>query len=77
MKVPITLNYDQKSIIGEATLDDTNEELKKVLSTGEYTFRAGFEILEKEGNVITKAKLKEISLVRLPEKYGYKNKQTK
>ena len=72
MKIPITLNYDQKKQIGTATIEG-DEKLMKALESGNYTFRAGFEILEQVGNTITKANLKEISLVTLPEKYGYKN----
>ena len=73
MKIPITLNYDQKKIIGEATLNDDQPDIKELLESGDYTFRAGFINEEKDGKVVIKAELKEISLVKLPEKYGYKN----
>jgi len=77
MKVPITLNYDKETVIGQAEIDETfSDDLKKILESGNYTFRAGFEILEQEGRDIKKANLKEISLVLLPEKYGYKPKTT-
>ena len=77
MKIPITLSYDQKNIIGEAKINDDNADLKKLLESGNYTFRAGFEILEQDGKEIKKAKLVEISLIALPEKYGYKDKKKK
>lgn len=77
MKIPITFNYDKSKQIGQAVIETEDTQLAKLLQTGEYTFRAGFEILEKEGNVITKANLKEISLIPLPEKYGYKQDKKK
>lgn len=71
-KIPITLNYDQSKEIGEAVINVEDEKVKKILDSGEYTFRAGFIIHEKVGNTITKAELREISLIPLPEKLGYK-----
>lgn len=73
MKLPITLNYDSKKIIGEATLSDEElEKLKAHLDNGDYTFKAGYEIVEQEGKEIKKVILKEITLVTLPKKYGYR-----